>query len=65
MVPLNALPVKTLITHPHDANAEKRKHETKSVPVRTQLRGAGSRDMHTGRLTHKCRFRPQRWAAGG
>ncbi len=34
MVPVNALFVNTLITHPHDTNAEKRKQETKSVLVR-------------------------------
>jgi hypothetical protein len=38
MVPVNALFVKLLIMHPHDAHAEKREHETKCVPVRTHLR---------------------------
>ncbi len=43
MVPVNALSVNTLITHPHDANAEKRKHETKSVCLCARSSQAGLR----------------------
>jgi hypothetical protein len=37
MVPVNALFINPLITHPHDANAAKCKHEMKSVNVRTKV----------------------------
>jgi hypothetical protein len=44
MVPVNALFSNVLITYPHDAYAAKRKHETKSVNVRTKV---PSKQAHT------------------
>jgi hypothetical protein len=43
MVPVNALPAKNLITHPHDTNAEKRQHETKRVCLCARSSQAGLR----------------------
>ncbi len=73
MVPVNALFVKLLIMHPHDAHAEKRKHETKCVPMRTHLRQQAGTRTQLALRTHAKRqcwtlkrptFRPERWEVG-
>ncbi len=51
MVPVSALFVNTLITHPQNANAERRKHETKRVCL-------CARSSQAGRLAHKRRAAP-------
>jgi hypothetical protein len=51
MVPVNALFANILNTHPHDAHAEKRKHET--YPYAHTLAPV-SRHAHTVGLAHQC-----------